>query len=196
VSDQNDAVIVRKDYQCTYPLELAYTRVSDSYEAITEFRAKLSALLPLATGTGTFLLLERAQDQNNEPNELRGFLGPIGIFGVVVTVGLFAYELRGMQRCHRLERQGSALEEKLHLSPGLGPFRGQPPRALRNMLGPPAAGLIIYLATTFAWLWLAGYGFEWSIPLVWAFVGFGVLLTGSWIWLSWWLTQAATGRLP
>jgi hypothetical protein len=190
MSDQANAEVDKDRHAGTHPLELAYTRVCDSYESIFEFRAKLLALLPLATGTGAFLLLERAQ------GSLRPFLGPIGIFGFVVTAGLFFYELRGIQRCHRLEVQGRALEKKLDLGPELGPFRGQPPRAIRNMLGPPAAGLIIYLATALAWLCLAGYGFKLSINLAWAFFGFAVLLIGSWIWLSLWLKRAAFGRLP
>jgi hypothetical protein len=92
------------------------------------------------------------QDPNDE---LRRFLGPIGIFGFVVTLGLFVYELRGMQRCRTLEEQGEALEIEMKLGPELGPFRGQPPRKLGKMLGTPAAGLIIYIATAFAWLLLA-----------------------------------------
>ncbi len=59
------------DWDKSKALEVAYTRVGQSYEAITEFRAKLLALLPLATGTGTFLLLERAQGDNGQ---LRTFL--------------------------------------------------------------------------------------------------------------------------
>lgn len=182
-------------------LQLAYNRAGESYEAITEFRGKLLTLLPLATGTGVFLLLERAQADGSL---FRRFLGPIGLFSAVVTVGLFTYELRGMQRCHRLEIQAAGLERQLGLSAEQGPFRGQPPRALGNMLGPPAAGLIIYLATAFVWLWLAGYGFSWRREFVWwtrvsdarpFLLGFGVVLVGTWILLSWWLRRSATGGL-
>lgn len=105
-------------------------------------------LLPLATGAGASLLLEPIQDQYDE---LRRFLGPIGIFGLIVTLGLFAYELRGTQRCQKLERLGKALEEQMGLN-GLGPFQWQPERPFGNMLGSPATGLIIFIATAFAWL--------------------------------------------
>jgi hypothetical protein len=47
-------------------LELAYTQLNNRYAEITDFRAKLLGLLPLATGTGAFLLLERTQDQYDE----------------------------------------------------------------------------------------------------------------------------------
>jgi hypothetical protein len=178
-------------------LQVAYERVGESYEAITEFRAKLLTLLPLATGIGAFLLLERAQ-KGTAHSQFQRFLGPIGLFSVVVTLGLFAYEYRGMQRCHRLEVQAAVLENDLGLSMEQAPFLGQPPRALGNMLGPPAAGLIIYLVTVFAWLWLAGYGFKWwGWSYAWGFlIGYGVALIVAWIWVSWGLKRAATGGLP
>jgi hypothetical protein len=141
-------------------LRLAYEQVHNRYAGITEFRAKLLGFLPLATGTGLFLLLGQLQDANDP---VRGFLGPIGIFGLVVTLGLFVYELRGMQRCLSLEEQGENLEAAMDLDEKLGPFRGRPRRRLGDMVGAPAAGLIIYLATAFAWLSVAGYGFKWPI---------------------------------
>jgi hypothetical protein len=188
VGDQSDPV----GYQA---LDLAYKRAGDSYEAITEFRAKLLALLPLATGTAAFLLLERAQADGPQ---FRQLLGPIGIFSAVVTLGLSFYELRGMQRCHRLEVQAGALERQLGLTAELAPFLGQPPRALGNMFGPPAAGLIIYLATVFAWLGLAGFGFGWwdRVSDAWGLLlVYLVVLIGAWLGLSWWLRRSATGRL-
>jgi hypothetical protein len=200
-------------------LDLAYQRAGESYEAITEFRGKLLALLPLATGTAAFLLLERVQAAQAQAaqaqaaqaqaaqaqaaqalahaHQLQQFLGPIGIFGVVVTLGLFTYELRGMQRCHRLEVQAGALEKQLGLSAEQGPFLGQPQRALGNMLGPPAAGLIIYLATAFAWLWLAGYGLGWwAVRASGLLYVYGAVLLVAWILLSWWLRRSAIGGLP
>jgi hypothetical protein len=180
-------------------LRLAYQRAGESYEAITEFRGKLLTLLPLATGTGAFLLLERAQ-KDPASSQFRNILGPIGIFSAVVTLGLFAYELRGMQRCHRLETQASVLESDLGLSMDQAQFLGQPRRALCNMLGPPAAGLIVYLATFITWLWLAGYGFHrWELSSPWSLsvflVGYVVLLILAWVGLSRWLERSATDPL-
>jgi len=43
-------------------LQLAYQQACTSYGEITDFRGKLLALLPLATGTGAFLLLDRGSD--------------------------------------------------------------------------------------------------------------------------------------
>lgn len=179
-------------------LQLAYQRAADSYEAITEFRGKLLGLLPLATGISAFLLLER-QGKNFKSGGSLWPLGAIGLLGFVVTVGLFAYELRGMQRCHRLERQACTLEERLGLSAEQGPFRGQPKRALCDMLGPPAASLIIYLATAFAWLYVAGVGFWPSMRSSyawWPLPAYAVVLLVAWIWVRWWLHTSARDKAP
>jgi hypothetical protein len=140
-------------------LKLAYERVCESYEGITDFRGKLLTLLPLATGAGAFLLLGREGSE---------FLGPVGLFGVLVTSGLYMYELRGIQRCHRLEVQACILEEGLGLSLEEGQFRSQPDRLAQDMVGPPAAGLVVYLAVVFAWIYLSGVGFElWNGKRAW-----------------------------
>jgi hypothetical protein len=174
-------------------LGIAYERACKSFEAITEFRAKLLALLPLATGTGAFLLLER---QETNP-DVRQLLGPIGLLGVVVTAGLFAYELRGMQRCTRLEVQASRIEHRLGLSAAGGPFKGQPGRSLWGMLGPPAAGLIVYLATAFTWLFIAGFGLSWwkdPRDAWWLLPLYPVVLAVAGVLLWVWLERAAKGR--
>ena len=170
-------------------LELAYQRACTNHEAISEFRVKLLALLPLATGTVSLLLLRQ---QDTEHPEILQSLGPIGLLGLAVTVGLFAYELRGMQRCYRLEIQAGTLEKHLGLSTEEGPFRGQPPRSLRGMLGPPTAGLIIYIATAFIWLYIAGYGFSWwmnPFQAGWLVPTYGIVLAVAWMLLSRWLPK-------
>ena len=67
-------------------LRLAYEQTCGSHGAITDFRAKLLALLPIASGTaGIFLLLNG--DQLPRP----GLLQAIGLFGCAITLGLFIY---------------------------------------------------------------------------------------------------------
>ena len=70
------------------------------------------------------------------------------------------YEIRGIQRCHRLEQQAGVLERGLKLTPGEAQFMEDPGRPL-GIVGPPAAGLIIYGAVTVAWFYIAGLGFDW-----------------------------------
>jgi hypothetical protein len=60
------------------------------------------------------------------------------------------------------------------------------------MLGPPAAGLIIYLATAFTWLYVAGFGFSWWASFSrtrWLLLAYAVVLAGAWVWVWWWLKR-------
>jgi hypothetical protein len=89
-------------------LKAVYEQVCDAHNGIADFRAKLLALLPIASGTGIFLLL----DEKLQPEAMPHFLG-IGIFGAVIALGLFIFELVGIHRCQTLRMYGSALEKKL-----------------------------------------------------------------------------------
>ena len=86
-----------------------YQELCNSYRAIDEFRVKLFGLLPLATGTGIFILImdkkkfEAAED----------YLPYIGLFGFFVTLGLLFYELYGIKKCTSLIKEGIRLEEKI-----------------------------------------------------------------------------------
>ena len=60
-------------------LRTAYQDVCSSYHAIDNFRAKLLGFLPLASGTGIFLVLDKDFDKQ--------FLTPIRFFGFLVTLG-------------------------------------------------------------------------------------------------------------
>lgn len=66
-----------------------YSEVCKSHDAITDFRAKLLALLPLASGAGIGVLVTR-KGGDVSPTEA-GLLLALGIFGAVVTAGLFLY---------------------------------------------------------------------------------------------------------
>jgi len=79
--------------------EQIYQHVSDSYRAIDDFRANLLGLLPLASGGGILLLLS----SRPLPTE---FMGPIGVFGAVITLGLFTYEIFGIEKCTALIKAG------------------------------------------------------------------------------------------
>src|SRR5437879_3219394 len=85
-----------------------YQELCTSYRAIDDFRAKLLGFMPLATGTGIFLL-------KDAPKE---YLLPIGVFGFFVTLGLLAYEVYGINKCDALIRAGKRIECKLGVENG------------------------------------------------------------------------------
>src|SRR5687768_959214 len=99
--------------ECRLPEEMGriYDQLCQSYRAIDEMRAKLLGLLPFGTGVGLLVLTDGAA--KIPPPEVA--LG-IGLFGFVVTLGLFAYELHGIKKCASLIDAGRRMEESLRVN--------------------------------------------------------------------------------
>jgi hypothetical protein len=135
----------------------AYDRICESYHAVDDFRMKLLGLLPVATGTGVFLLLNSNTDllgpgtSEAQQHTLERFLVAIGAFGLLFTLGLFLYELFGVKRCHYLIEAGKRLEFELDVR---GQFRSRPQNLL-GFINEPVASALIYPASMAAWTYLA-----------------------------------------
>jgi hypothetical protein len=125
-----------------------YEQLCNSYRAIDDFRAKLLGFLPLATGTGIFLLVS----DKEKIEFMQRYFRPIGVFGFVITLGLFCYELYGIKKCTYLIRAGKALENDLHMP--YGQFTQRPPGVATFINEPLAAG-VIYPAVLAVWTFLA-----------------------------------------
>lgn len=98
-------------------LRAVYQEICVSYRAIDDFRAKLLGFLPVVTGAGVGLLLGR------DPGDPQPIWLPVGLFGAVVTLGLFAYEVHGIKKCAYLIDAGARLERYLEV---YGQFAGRP----------------------------------------------------------------------
>ena len=136
-------------------IKTIYDEVCRRHDGIADFRAKLLTLLPIASGAGIFLLV--AKDAIT-PTALPHLL-PIGAFGVLVTLGLFMYELRGIQECNALISAAKKLETRL--LPELwhfGAFNFKPQALLHGTVGATGAALVIYPAVVGAWVYVAGVG--------------------------------------
>jgi hypothetical protein len=96
----------------------------------------------------------------------------VGVFGFLVTLGLFTYELRGIQRCNALIEVGKALEDELGVQ---GQFRLRP-GAVNGIIGTTLAARIIYPAVLAAWLFVALYGIlpDWLVMVY----ATGLFITG------------------
>lgn len=133
-------------------LQMAYQQVCSTHNAIADFRAKLLSLLPLASGTGVYILLNNSIGGNGVPKQS---IGAVGVLGFFVTLGLFFYELRGIQQCNRLIEVGKSIEECLNI-------RGQflhsidPPRYI---ISHTFAARVIYPAVLAAWAFLTAFFF-------------------------------------
>jgi hypothetical protein len=93
-----------------------YQEVCKSHAGITDFRAKLLALLPIASGAGVGLLV--IQGQGELTTTEAGLLVALGMFGAVVTVGLFLYELRQIDICKQLRNHATWIENQLGIEDG------------------------------------------------------------------------------
>jgi len=131
-------------------LRSAYQSVSDCHKELAEFRAKLLALLPVATGTGVFLLLT----QKASPAYI-----PVGALGALFTAGLFIFELRGVTMCKNIAKTARALENKMKLDSAR--FKDLPdPTVGKN--GPEwveVASWVVYLTVLAALVVVIIYGF-------------------------------------
>lgn len=137
----------------------AYEQLCESYRAIDDFRAKLLALLPIATGGGIFLLIG---GKTKGVDIGLSYLPEIGLFGFVVTLGLFFFELHGILKCTRLIGAGANLEEALGINKKEGQFIDRP-LGIMNFINEPFAAGIVYPAVLAAWVYL-GTDFN----LIWA----------------------------
>jgi hypothetical protein len=133
-------------------LRAAYEQICSGYQAIDLFRSTLLGLLPLASGTGIFLLLSDTFAKNQEPALLPQFLLPIGAFGFAVTLGLYFYELRGIQYCTHLIAAGRNLECLLRVP---GRFSTRPTRHVAGWISELSAAHLIYAAVLGAWVFVA-----------------------------------------
>lgn len=140
-------------------LELAYQQLCASHNALTDFRAKLLALLPIASGAGIFLLLDQSPDVAAPP--------AIGLFGFAVTLGLFIYEWIGIETCVELRERGARLEEELGLPRRMGQFQENRKRPLRGPRSVEGASWVVYLSVLLAWAYLAGEQGGWWEGLRW-----------------------------
>jgi hypothetical protein len=149
-------------------LKTAYTELCNSYRTIDDFRSKLLAALPVISGTGISLLAKKIE---NDPNTCLFIM--IGIFGFVVTLGLFVFEIYGIRRCTHLIVLGKFLEGELGIP---GQFGNRPiglqtikpqdskdskdlkdseDRCFPRLVNEPMASGIIYSAVLGLWAFLA-----------------------------------------
>jgi hypothetical protein len=149
-----------------------YHELCTSYRGIDDFRAKLLGALPLATGAGILFTAK-------EVSPLLQYAWAIAIFGILITFGLFCYEIYGITKCSALILTGTKIELAEHefeisaetkseiLSEKLKPaevnrvlayiaenvpgqFASRPQRAWKVFNEPFAAG-IIYPAVLASW---------------------------------------------
>jgi len=129
-----------------------YDQLCQSYRAIDDFRAKLLGFLPLASAGGAFLLLNEVLVNPEKSKVAKPFLEPLGLFGFVVTLGLFFYEIYGIRKCHALIEAGKQIECSMGINDGQFMRR---PRNVLYIINEVFATGVIYPAVLASWMFLA-----------------------------------------
>jgi hypothetical protein len=161
-----------------------YQQLCSSYHQIDDFRAKLLALLPFASAAGLFLLLNDKLPDRSAVEAAGPFFVPIGIFGAVVTLGLFFYEIYGIRKCGALIVTGIELERKMKVR---GQFTSRP----NYLINEPFAAGVIYPAVLAGWLFLALVA--WSATAALVIAGL-VFLAGFALMLAWDVSMVREAR--
>src|ERR1700675_959720 len=125
-------------------LQKAYGKLCKSSHAIDDFPAKLLGVLPAATGAG---ILFTAKDN---VSLLQHHPQAIGLFGFVIALGLFSYEIYGIKKCAALIQRGRLIERQLSIE---GQFVTRPHHVLWVIDETFATGLI-YPAVLASWAFL------------------------------------------
>jgi hypothetical protein len=126
---------------------LEYQEICKSYQSIGDTRLKLLGFLPLSSGVGIYAVI------GDGGSSIPPFAWVAGLFGFLVTLGLFFYELRGLQRSAALERIGRELETSLGLA-ATGQFSAQPEGSLGGLVDVRGAAWVIYTTVLGAWAYL------------------------------------------
>lgn len=130
-------------------LTAVYQAVCNRHQQIDEFRGKLLALLPIASGAAGLLLLSKS-------DAIAKYLIPIGLYGIAVTFGLFLYELHGISVCKQIITQAGILEDELNIPKPIGQFRDRRPNFVQRIFEPEMASWVVYLSVLAGWCYLAG----------------------------------------
>jgi hypothetical protein len=154
-------------------VRLAYQELSKSYQAIVVFRAKLLGFLPLASGVSFFALLGQGKDP------VPYYAWVAGLFGFAITLGLFFYELRGLQRSTALEQAGRKLEAALGLNNGQ--FTIQPTPNLHGFVDARGAAWLIFPTVLAGWAYIAGLQ---RLGVLWAAVVGMAIAIAVGLWLA------------
>lgn len=83
--------------------ETIYKELCTSYRAIDDFRRALLGFLPLASGGIIALLKEGGVAVAGSPANGNSLAPFIGVFGVVVTLGLFVFRMFRHSQVHRVD---------------------------------------------------------------------------------------------
>ena len=125
--------------------EKRYEEICASIRTTDEISFRLLGLVPLLSGAAIVTV--------SKNNVSQGLLWLISLFGTMVTLGLFRWELRNIQNCKWLASRAAEMEkDEFGVTSGQFSGRDEAPRLFGVRVGKTEAEKIIYIATIFSWL--------------------------------------------
>jgi len=140
-----EAIAEEKNSPSRASAEKRYEEICTSIRTTDEISFKLLGLVPLLSGAAIMTV------SKNDVNQ--GLLWLVSLFGTVVTLGLFRWELRNIQNCKWLASRAAEMEkDEFGVTSGQFSGRDEAPRLFGFRLGKTEAEKIIYIATILSWL--------------------------------------------
>lgn len=130
--------------------EKRYAEICSNIRATDGISFKLVGLVPLVSGAGIFVLLDRSKDLTWSPMAIFA-----AVFGAVVTFAIYRWEVRNIQTCRWLIERAAELERnELGLASGQFYARDPAPVLFGRRMGKTEAERLLYWTTIAAWLLL------------------------------------------
>ena len=140
-----EAIAEEKNSPSRASAEKRYEEICTSIRTTDEISFKLLGLVPLLSGAAIMTV------SKNDVNQVLLWL--VSLFGTVVTLGLFRWELRNIQNCKWLASRAAEMEkDEFGVTSGQFSGRDEAPRLFGFRLGKTEAEKIIYIATILSWL--------------------------------------------
>ena len=124
-------------------VDCAYSETCSSIRATDDTSFKLMGLVPLISGATLLTLFMK----DTVSPELAPLLVALALFAALITLGLFRWELRNIQRCRWMLNRAKTLEDEAFGSKGLPEEPNAPLR-----IGKTEAEKGIYSITILSWL--------------------------------------------
>jgi hypothetical protein len=122
-----------------------YDAIRSGIRDTDDISFKLLGLVPLVSGVGLLTVVLG----DAEPN--LSMIVVLSLFGAIVTLGFFFWEIRNVQTCLWLIDYAKVLEQKMLASAGLPTGIAERPKAPRGV-GKRTAEKIVYATTVLTWL--------------------------------------------
>jgi xanthosine utilization system XapX-like protein len=126
-----------------------YTEICSHIRTTDEISFKLLGLVPLVSGIGIVVLLDRSKQPAWSPMVVF-----VGLFGALVTFAIYRWEVRNLMTCDWLIHLARTLEQD-QLGLANGQFHNRPaPHIFGYQVGKRQAEHLLYWTTITAWLLL------------------------------------------